>query len=789
METSANSPSHEAVKARPIEVGNQQPRLTPDARLGLVTFLLIPCLTFLAIYQLQPPAPVPAHAPPAEFSSGRALEHLKVIAQRPHPTGSEENARVREYIVKQLTAMGLEPRVQTTTVVRPNLRRGAPAVAATVSNIVARLKGTANTKAVMLAAHYDSVSSGPGASDDGSGTVTLLETARALKADAPLRNDVILLITDGEELGLLGAKAFVDEHPWVKDVGVVLNFEARGACGPSLMFETSPGNRALIREFAKVAPHPVTSSVMYEFYKRLPNRTDFTVFKQAGLAGLNFAYIGCWPRYHTMTDSVENLNERSLQHDGAYAVALARNFGNLSLPRTAQGSAVYFSLFGRTLFYSQAWGMPLAVIAMLLLATVLAVGLRRTRLTWRGLGLGFVAWFACAAVAAAVSKIAWELLVKTRVVSSLPYGMAYSGELCAIGFVVLAVAISSGLYVRFRRHTAVENLTAGALLVWGILTLLASLYVPTASYLFVWPLLASLIALGLTFGGDSQSLKVRLLGLLLPAISGILLLAPLICLFITALGTAALAMLTVSATLLLGVLVPHLNVMTAQNRWLLPGGAAIAGLGIIAIAIFTNRFDAKHPRADSTIYVLNADTRKAVWATADKALDAWTSQFFAAGAQKGTLADYGPFEGVFFKSAAPTAPLAAPTVATVDDITIGDTRTLRLWINSPRHARVASIFVQEAKLLEASVNGKPVIGGSAAGRGSWELVYVGLRKTGAVLSLSVKGSQPLTITIVDTSDGLPELPGVSFKSRPEYLALRLDSSTLVSNTFRFEARP
>ena len=141
---------------------------------------------------------------------------------------------MRDHLVGQLRALGLDPQVQTATVARHEPKWRGPAVAATVKNIVARLKGTANTRAVMLAAHYDSVPSGPGASDDGSGTVTLVETARALKAGPPLRNDVIFLITDGEELGLLGAQAFVSEHPWVKDGGLVLNFEARGACGPSL---------------------------------------------------------------------------------------------------------------------------------------------------------------------------------------------------------------------------------------------------------------------------------------------------------------------------------------------------------------------------------------------------------------------------------------------------------------------------------------------------------------------------------------------------------------------------
>lgn len=49
---------------------------------------------------------------------------------------------------------------------------------------------------------------GPGAADDASGAAILLKTARALKSETPLRNDVIFLFTDGEETGLFGAKTW-----------------------------------------------------------------------------------------------------------------------------------------------------------------------------------------------------------------------------------------------------------------------------------------------------------------------------------------------------------------------------------------------------------------------------------------------------------------------------------------------------------------------------------------------------------------------------------------------------
>ncbi len=741
---------------------------------------------------MLPPDAVPASAPLTEFSSGRAMEYLNAIAQKPHPTGSPENARVRDYILSRLTALGLSQDVQTTTVVGPRMKRLRPVAAVTVTNVLARLKGTNSSKAVMLAAHYDSVPTGPGASDDGSGTVTLLETARALKAGPPLRNDVIFLFTDGEELGLLGAKAFVDEHPWAKEVGLVLNFEARGACGPSMMFESSSQNSWLIREFAKAAPHPVASSLMYEGYRRLPNDTDLTILKRAGLAGLNFAYAGCWPRYHTAGDSVEEIDERSLQHHGANALALARHFGNLSLNNTMGRDAVYFSLFGRMLYYSQAWAIPLMALVLLAFVGVVALGLKKSQLHRRGIALGFLGWPAGTVVALAISEILWLALRKSRFVSLLPYGMAYNSEIYMLGFVALAIAIISALYAVLQKKTSVGNLAVGALFWWLLLTILTSLSVPGASFLFVWPLLFSLIELGYAFARRKPESEVEsALVWTLPAIVGILLVVPAIYQLFILVSTSGLVPITVAVALLLGFLVPHLHIMTAHNRWLLPGGAALAAVVLIIAAMSRSGFDSKHPRADSIFYALNVDTGTAVWVSSDKAPDAWTSQFFSGQVESTRLTNWIPVQVPVLQTHAPVAQLAAPKASVLDDITLGDSRILRLWITSPRQARIAWIIAPSAKVTEASVNGKPIPPSDANSHGgNWGFYYAGLPEKGIILGLSVKPSQPLELKIVDQSDGLPDIPGVSFKPRPHDLMPApwppFDSSTLVSKSFRFD---
>src|SRR5215213_5425859 len=295
--------------------------------LVLAWFCALVLLACAVVYQQRPPSAIPIDAPAPDFSSARALKHIAAIAKQAHPIGSAQQHEVREYIVAELRAAGLTPEIQQTTSFNTD---GTAAVAATVQNIIARLPGTNNTKAVLLMGHYDSAANSRGAADDGSGVGTLLETIRALKSNAPLKNDTIFLFTDGEEVGLLGAIAFVKEHPWAKDVGLALNFEARGSSGPSFLFETSDGNGWLISEFAKAAPYPIAPSILYEIYRVLPNDTDLSPFKKAGLAGLNFAFIDDEVYYHSPNDRVENLDQQSLQHHGSYSLALTRHFGNLT---------------------------------------------------------------------------------------------------------------------------------------------------------------------------------------------------------------------------------------------------------------------------------------------------------------------------------------------------------------------------------------------------------------------------------------------------------------------------
>src|SRR5207237_1483264 len=234
---------------------------------------------------------------------------------------------------------------------------------ARVRNVIALL-GPATGKAVLLNAHYDSTPVGPGAADDGIGVATLLEVAADLK-DRPLRRPVILLFNEGEELGLVGARAFLAD-PLSRNVDSLINLEARGVRGPVNMFETSRPNSAPIAVFAAAVKHPIANSLSTDVYRLLPNYTDVNSFSERGWLTLNLAPIGNETRYHSPGDDVAALDRATLQHMGDQTLALALALAN-GPSRAGTGDRIFMDLAGTTLIT-----LPLIAGVVLLLALLIA---------------------------------------------------------------------------------------------------------------------------------------------------------------------------------------------------------------------------------------------------------------------------------------------------------------------------------------------------------------------------------------------------------------------------------
>ena len=526
-----------------------------EVGMSIGTFLCSLCIIFISVYRLHPPNVVPASAPHKEFSADRAMEHLPALSNKPHPVGSEEHAHVGEYIRGQLSILGLTPELQKTT---------------DLTNIVARLKGTSGGKAVLLVAHYDTVPSSPGASDNGSGVAMMLEILRALKAGSPFSHDVMFLFSDGEEIGLLGAKAFVYQHQWAKEIAVVLNFEARGNSGPSIMFETSPENGWLIRQFASASPRPVASSLSHDIYKLLPNTTDFAIFKEAGFAGLEFAFINGINHYHTSDDTVAEVDRRSLQHQGASGLALTSHLADANLENVRASDAIYFDLFSSTVIaYPASLALLFTGVIVLFFLAVITLGFRKRNLTVGGVATGSLAILLSMVTALIVVMLvhwvigSWRGRVNGAAASQDGFEM--------IVFAATAVVVASLLFILVSRRINTPNLMMGSLCCWLILLCLTVFVAPGASYLFTWPLLFNLAALAYMFAqrlGERVAVQ-HLAVLALCALPGVVLFVPVIYLTGIALtldSFGSLATLTAAPILLLGPFSPHLMVLFSPNR-------------------------------------------------------------------------------------------------------------------------------------------------------------------------------------------------------------------------------
>ena len=412
-------------------------------------------------------------------------------------------------------------------------------------NVMARRAGTVwGNRAIMLAAHYDSVPYGPGAGDDGAAVAALLEVARLL-AQTPHRNNLIFLITDAEEAPgqLPGSQAFVQFHPWAKDVGIVLNFDAGGSCGPSIMYETSGGNGQLIELYARAAPHPVCNSLSYEVYKRMPNDTDFTSFRKAGMRGLNFAFIGGVENYHKPTDDVNHLDPRSLRHDGLQALAMTRALADMdSLPGRTKLDAVYFSVLSLGVVrYSQDLAAPLAYGVALLTLLVVIAGVYHRRISL----LRLLAALGLMATNVSIVMAACYLLRHTASFRDV--------DLSVAAFSVGSVILTLPELLCVRRMTVADRLAA-ALLVWTGLTILTAIWLPGGSYLTVWPTMLATLSLAVRFSALRRHTFFLALVLLILAAPTIVLIAPIIYLACLALGPQLAWLLTAIVVLTLWLL-------------------------------------------------------------------------------------------------------------------------------------------------------------------------------------------------------------------------------------------
>jgi len=492
-----------------------------------------------------------------DFDLSRARGHIDTLATAigSRPIGTPANARARAYLVDELQRIGFDVRVQEADAVSGRVN-------AHVFNIIAVRNG-ALPDAIALVSHYDSVPQAAGALDDALGVATSLEAARVLVRDG-LRHSLFVLITDGEEVGLMGARALVVDADVAGRLKAYLNFDGTGASGPIVLFQAGPGWGTPLSAWAAAAWRPDGGSFATEIYKRLPNDTDFSVLQGLGASGLNFAPVDDSYAYHTSRDVAARVRSETLHHAGVNTIAIVRAIDRTDLASSAD-MPTFFTIAGRGVVYGRRVSAGLAWMAML---GGLALWVWLTRDVYRRRGLGGLA--ATGAWAIVGSGVAVGLMVGAvgllrAVRADVTPWYASPGWF----WTWLVLMASAGVWIVGRLAAVVmpnarpvRSPAASwwvTLPPWILLTALAQVFAPAAAFLMALPLLVAVVLLSVSRGRDRL---VRL----------------------ASLGAFAIAALLWGHTtlMLLGFVVPLFGWMSiATPTWLYPALLALAGLMVV----------------------------------------------------------------------------------------------------------------------------------------------------------------------------------------------------------------
>ncbi|MCX7748405.1 MAG: M20/M25/M40 family metallo-hydrolase [Clostridia bacterium] len=497
--------------------------MRPNKQHILMTFTMIITIliAFYSLFSLY-------ISPKSDFQDKRAMKHLEQISKAPHSVGMKEHDNVRKYIISQLNLLGVKWELQEDLSYIP-----ITSSVANIKNIIATIPGKNPGKTVAVVAHYDSVPMSYGTNDDGSSVAAMLECIAILKDKPALKNDLIFLFTDGEETGLHGMNAFMANHALGKNIDFVLNFEAGGSSGPSLMFETTPGNLNTVRAFHKASSNIISYSVLPRIRKIIPDggSSDYNIAKKMNIQGLNFAYNCDRRNYHNYGDSLGHVSMASFQQQGHHMISCIRYFGNADIDSMYKTNkdGVFFSVFNILfIIYSQDFMVILKIFVLLLAFTSFLFAFVKKIITVKEVFIGFIAqlfigillFFSLPLIqkgSIIFGKDIYAKLSQARY-SSIPLFILMSLFVCLIVFIV---------YIPLTKKLNTTTLLSSSLIWWILLSGVTLFYLKEGSYLFDWVLLSgSLGLLSIALSKDIIKKTGFKIALLIPFWLGIIIMYP-----------------------------------------------------------------------------------------------------------------------------------------------------------------------------------------------------------------------------------------------------------------------
>ncbi len=745
---------------------------------GLLLLAALLAATWLG---LRPPAPLPSSVPSGDFSAERALPRLRRVLDAagegvPHPAGSEAGRRVRDAVVAEFRALGFEPRVESSLTCNRYLS------CTPVSNVVVRMPGRTRGKAVLVSAHHDSVPAGPGAADDGSGVAIVLELARALRAE-PAGSDVILLVDDAEESGLGGAEAFLKD-PAASEVGAIVNLEARGTGGPSLLFETTGGGAAVARRFAEGARRPMGSSLLSTVYRMLPNDTNLTVLRRLRVPGANLAFVDGAVRYHTPRDDLAHLDPRSVQHQGENALALVRA---LSGPIIAEGEAVWFDLLGLVVVrFPEGLALPAALAALLLALGGVVADVRRGATGAARIALGALALPLGLGGGAVAGHLAGRALGLDPIFR--PW-VANPGPLVA-SFLLAGTAGGLLPALLLGGRAGPGGLRDGVRLLLAGMAVALAATLPGASYLLVVPALvwgvAGILARRAGARGEAATDLLTLVA------AGLVLLPPAWLLY-PALGHAAGGAVAVTVALVALPLLPLAAATTLRARAAAVAIPALLGAVSLGVACLLPGADADAPERVIVYFHQEADTPLAhvlAYADSGRLPDAVRSAApFSLTAR--VRFGWGALRPSF-EAATDRLPVPGPEVEILEDRRDANELHWRARLRSPRGAGEIQLAVPPSvNIFALTLDGVWVplpVPKLARWYGGWWLYRFPARPEGIEVAFAAESSGPVELVVADQSPGLPPAAAAVAAARPPWAVTQQEGDlTLFTRRVRIGA--
>jgi hypothetical protein len=706
----------------------------------LAVFVLI--LAAMALKGALVPLPSPPDAANARgFDANRAKARLALILgdQRPHPVDSDAGDAVRGRLIAEMRAVGLAPRV-TDDFACSGGRRSRAISCARVRNLVATI-GPAQGDHLLLVSHYDSTFAGPGAADDGIGVAAMLEIAANLRGRTPAR-PISFLFNEGEEMGLLGARAFLDRDPVAPRVDIAVNLEARGVEGPAIMFETSRPNGPAIALFRAAATRPVANSLSTDLYGLIPNSTDVALFAERPWTILNFAVIGNETRYHSAGDGLEALDARSLQHMGAQALAVTELVASGNVP-AATGERLYTDVVGRVLVVlPMLFGL---VLLGILLVFFLVEGWRRGALRMSLLAM------ALALLASALLAFGGHYLV--QLIRPGDFWRAYPlATTSAVYASALAACVGALLFVA--RTGERTRLRAAFWLLFLGLGAAISVVTPGAAIYFLLPPLVA--ALGMAakrwFGWAEQAGAIAAAAILYLSFG------PALHLFEGLMNGGPLwAFAPLGAVMMLPVLV-ELRPLLARPRPAIAGAFAFAVAGWIGASL-APAYSMDRQQLFTIEYVWDEAARTARFAVNNDGAPVP----FEAGWERTEM----PYTARRrWAAPAPAIPVPAPIASVVAAQPVPGGRRLRLRLASNGAETVTLIAPAEARLRAGGAGPFFRRFGEGAETDKYYLRCIGRACDGALIDIVVGTPQPIDVTLIGVRTGLPDSARPLVGARP-----------------------